>query len=377
MTYPPLPGGPPYQPPPGGGPGPGPFGGQQPWPQQQWAPGPQQQWAPGPPPKKRGNGWKWVLGAVALLVVIGVTAAVTISVTSDGSGDDSTPSANDFGLASAGDDGPVNVILEDPSCGTWSRVQTTLADSQSTWSDRDPSVPATSWTPEQRSAYTTVAEAMNRAANQTVQLVSLTPHRVVRELYEQFIAYARAYSAAIPSYEPEDDNLAGVVTASSAALGFMCGAITQGSAQSRGPLIATPQPPSEVSELTEPDSPTRFLQTSDPVCREWGPLLEQFTRDSSEWQALDASIPASDWTVTQRAAVDAVIPKMEAYADELERLGKASENPIFEDFATFAAQYRRAYAEALPTYGPSDSYLSRTSAMAASTVFEACSAVGD
>ena len=77
------PGGPPYQPPPGGPPPPPPGnpyppqgypGPQQPWPQQQ-------PWAPGPPPKKRGNGWKWGLGALALLVVIGVTAAVTISVT--------------------------------------------------------------------------------------------------------------------------------------------------------------------------------------------------------------------------------------------------------------------------------------------------------
>src|SRR5690349_13084382 len=43
-----------------------------------WAPHPGVQ-PPGPPPKKRGNGWKWGLGAVALLAVIGVTAAVSIS----------------------------------------------------------------------------------------------------------------------------------------------------------------------------------------------------------------------------------------------------------------------------------------------------------
>ena len=81
-------------------------------------PGPQQPWAGGPPPKKRGNGWKWGLGALALLVVIGVTAAVTISVTGRWRGG-STPAGETFGLASADDKGPVNVITEDPSCAAW------------------------------------------------------------------------------------------------------------------------------------------------------------------------------------------------------------------------------------------------------------------
>ena len=85
MTLPPPPGGNPPPPPPGdpfqppvGGPGPypGPGPQQPPWPQQPWSAGP-------PPPQKRGNGWKWALGAVALLAVIGVTAAVTMSVTGD------------------------------------------------------------------------------------------------------------------------------------------------------------------------------------------------------------------------------------------------------------------------------------------------------
>ncbi len=55
---------------------------------------------------------------------------------------------------------------------------------------------------------------MGRAADQTVQLVKLTPHRAVRELYEQFIAYARAYIAAIPTYTASDNHLVGAVGAS-------------------------------------------------------------------------------------------------------------------------------------------------------------------
>ncbi len=164
-------------------------------------------WAGGPPPKKRGNGWKWGLGALALLVVIGVTAAVTISVTKDGDDGDPSPTGETFGLASANDKGPVNVITEDPSCAAWGTINGSLAEfTGGDGKSRDPSIPAADWTPEQRSQYEDVARAMRDAADQSVQLAKLTPHRVMRELYQQFIAYARAYSDAVPSYSPSDNH---------------------------------------------------------------------------------------------------------------------------------------------------------------------------
>ena len=195
------PGGPP-PPPPAGGPPPGnPYppqgysGPQHPWPQQQ-------PWGAGPPPKKRGNGWKWGLAALALLVVVGVTAAVTISVTKDRGDGDRAPTADTFGLASADDKGPANIITEDPSCAAWAPINQTFVDVQRKgWDERDPSIPATEWTPEQRAHYEEVGRAARNAADQTVQLAKLTPHRVMRELYEQFIAYTRAYSDAIPNYK--------------------------------------------------------------------------------------------------------------------------------------------------------------------------------
>ena len=121
MTLPPPPGGNPPPPPPGGpfqppvggpGPYPGPGPQQPPWPQQP------QQWSAGPPPQKRGNGWKWALGAVALLAVIGVTAAITMSVTGDDGGNGaptSPPSGNNSEIASANDTGPATIITEDPT----------------------------------------------------------------------------------------------------------------------------------------------------------------------------------------------------------------------------------------------------------------------
>lgn len=375
MSYPPPPGGPP---PPLGGPPPlpgNPFppqgypGSQQPWPQQQ-------EWNPGLPPKKRGNGWKWALGAVALLAVIGVTAAVTISVTKDG-GSDPTPSGDTFGLASADDKGPANIITEDPSCAAWRPVSQTFADvSNKGWDKRDPDIPAEDWTPEQRSEYEEASQAMRTAADQAVALAKVTPHRVMREFYEQFIAYARAYSDALPTYKPKDDHLARVVTSSSNLLNDVCAAVDWNSAQARAPLIQAPAPPSKVAPLSDPSQPQPFLTEMDPTCEAWDRILNQFNTDSKAWQALNPNIPASNWNVDQRAVVDSAIPMMNENADSIEKLGRSGSNPVIADFAVFAAQYRRAYAAGLPTYTSVDFYLAEAAQRITSTIYEACQAVG-
>lgn len=372
MNYPP-PGGPPpgnYGPP-HGNPG-------------QWGPPPQppawpqQQWAQGQPPRKRGSGWKWALGAVALSAVIGVTAAVTISVTSDKRDDNPKPSGETYGLASADDTGPVNIITEDPSCAAWMPIQSTLAKSQGDkWGDRDSTKPATSWTPEERAQYDLAAKAYRDAAERTVPLVKVTPNRVVRELYEQFIAYSRAYSDALPTYTEADNHLVGVATSSSGAIGYICGAITYGSAQASLPFVSAPPAPAKFSPITDPNYPEKFQTAPNPTCEEWDQLLHSFSSDTKEWQALDARVPATDWTPQQRAVVDAVMPVMRAYADKIERLGLKSGDPVMSDFATLSAQYRRAYAEALPTYTAADSYLARAANRTSSVIFEACEAVSE
>lgn len=372
MSYPPPPGGPPSGnfPTPQGDPGQWGPPNQPPWPQQQWS--------PVPPPKRRSNGWQWALAGVALLVVIGVTAAVTISLTSDdGDGGDPTPPGETYGLASADDTGPVTIITEDPSCAAWMPINQNFADIQKKgWNRRDPAIPAAQWTPEQRSHYEEVREGARRAADQTVPIAKLTPSRVMRELYEQFIAYAGAYSDAIPTYEPVDENVARVMTNSGAAVFFICNAIEYGSAEARAPLIDQLPDPPRVTTLQDPRSPAQFLEEQDPVCNEWGELLEQFDADTGSWQSLDTALSASSWTPEERAIVEAVIPEMLRFADRAEELANGTSNPVLQDFAFLAAQYRRAYAQALTTYTAADSWLTSTAASAASTIFNACKAAG-
>ncbi len=364
MSFPPPGGPPPGNPyPPQGYPGP-----QQPWPQQQ-------PWAAGPPPKKRGNGWKWGLGALALLVVVGVTAAVTISVIKDRGDSDPASTGDTFGLASADDKGPANIITEDPSCAAWGPIVKTLAQEQRNgWDKRDRSIPATEWTSDQRIEYEEVADALRRAADQTVQLAKITPHRVMRELYEQFISYARAYADALATYTAADNYLVGVAGGTSNALTDICTTISYGSAAARAPLVEKPAVPSTVAPLNDPDTPTRFLAASDATCSEWIDTLEEFDKDAVGWQQIDANLPASQWNIDQRKTIDAVIPLMTALADDIQQLGLQSDNATLQDFAVLAAQYRRAYAKALPSYSTSDSYLASVSADITSAIADACRA---
>jgi hypothetical protein len=372
VNYPPQ--GPPPQ-----GPLPGNFGAPQGHPGQwgpppQQPPWPQQQWPPSPPPKKR-NGWKWALGAVALLTVIGVTAAVTISVTSGGDGGDPTPAEETYGLASADDRGPVDIIREDPSCAVWAPVNDAFAAVQKKgWSKRDPTVPRSQWTFDQRTQFEEVGRAAREAAERTVTAAKLTPHRVMRELYLQFIAYARAYSDSLDSYEPHDESLARVMTNSGAAIIYACAAINFGSAAARGPLVEPGPTPSIFAPLQNPEEPTQFLANGDSVCSDWIELLEKYDAETEDWQAIDSAISSSDWTPEQRTTIDKTIPKFIALADSLEDLGRKTSNAWVQDFAFVAAQYRRAYAEALPTYTAADSWLASTAGSVGSTVYNACQA---
>lgn len=356
MSHPP-PGGPPYPP-------------QQP-------PWPPQQWSPGPPPKKRGNGWKWALGAVALLAVIGVTVAVTISVTKNDGSDDSNSSTNTFGLASADDKGPANVITEDPTCAAWTPINSTLAQAQHNgWDSIDRSIPAEQWTTEQRTQYDAVGRAMITAADQSTRLVEITPHRVIRKLYEQFIAYARAYGNAIPTYEPVDNYLAIVAADTSSALANLCAAITYGTAQAWAPLLPAPDPPSRIAAIQNPNNPEQFLTTPDPTCGEWEGLLRRFQADTTAWGTIDASKPFAEWNPEQRSIADSLKTVISTFADDVEDLGRRSESATLEDFAVLAAQYRRAFVEALPTYTSADSYLSGVAVDLTNAIFDACKAAG-
>lgn len=346
----------------------------------QW--GPPQQWGPppGPPPSGGGKG-KWIFAAIAVLAVIAVTVVITVLVVGkvSGGGESPTPTnGNGSDFASANDKGPVGIITDEPTCPAWNRIadQYVSAETTARWRDRDASIPATAWTPDQRSMYESVGQAMDNAATQTGDLVKVTPHRVVRELYEQFIAYARLFNESVPQYEPNDNYLAGVVDGAGSALVDICAAITYESAAAISPLVPKANPPTNTSAPTDSGNPQRFVTVSGSACTDWVSNYRQFDADTAPWRSLDPNVPAAQWTADQRATVDEATPIMTAFADKAEEIGKRSGNPTFEDIAILSAQYRRAIVKALPTYTPADNYLSEVSTFLAQAINTACLAVG-
>lgn len=372
MTLPP----PPNTPPPNGASPPPPFGGSGPYPQSLHQPWPQQ-----PSPRRSGT-WKWVLAIVALLAVVGVTAAVTVAVTGEPTGGGlpsaSTPQAvpSDSEIASAEDSGGVSVITDDPTCAPQRPIVSTLAaKTNAGWDKRDPEVPASDWTPEIRAQYNEVAAAMRDAADQFVQLAKLTPHRVMREIYEQFIAYARAYAASVPNYTPGDDYSARFAVGAAEAISRICAAIDYGSAGARAPLVKVSEPPAEIAPVGDANAPVRFLSEPNAVCRDWNLALMQFQDETAEWRNTDPKIPAGEWTPEQKRLNVEVAPVMRRFATQLRSLGNSSGNPVLADFANLSAQYRSALEKALPTYVPADDYLAGVSARLNGMVNSACKAV--
>jgi hypothetical protein len=369
MSVPPQQPGP-WQPPQGQAYGPPPQGYQQPW------------YPPPGPPKKNG-GVNWTILGVAALVIVAVTVVVIVVVLHSSSGGNSKGSTTSTaapasGIASANDNGPVTVITDDPSCAPWAPINNTLAASeqQNGWDKRDPSIPASAWSPEQRTQFDAVGMAMRNAADQMVTLAKLTPHRVMRELHEQAIAYLRGYADSIPDYTANDDHLARVAIDTASAVLSICNAITYGSAAARGPLIATPAAPTQTAPPGDPAKPQRFLTAANPVCNDWQSWGSDFNSASAGWQKSDPNIPASQWSPEQKALNDAVGPLISSYADKAEQLGRRSGNPTLEDFAVLTAQYERAYVQGLPTYVPADRYLYQATTFSSGVISQACRAVG-
>lgn len=388
MTVPPP--GPFGQQPPHGGPG---GGSPESWPQYPGGPtppppagppppwGPQQHWPNGPTPPNRGGGGKakWILGGVAVVLAIALAVVVTVLVVRPDKGTEPPADGNhgsESKFASAGDLGPVTIITDDPTCNAWGSISRELAAAEESveWANRDYTKPATSWTPSERQMYESVGKAMSTAAENTAKLSGQTPHRVMRELYDQFIAYATLFAKRVPSYDVKDDDFAAVADGISSALGRICTAVALNAASAVGPLLSEPEGPSAELRLSTDDSTQRFIENENAVCDDWESNAKQFAARVESWQAMDPNIPSTDWTSEQRSVVDDVRPVMSANADELERLGRQSHNPTFEDFAILAAQYRRAFVTALPSYTPADSSLSATSTYLVNSVLWACKA---
>jgi hypothetical protein len=322
-----------------------------------------------------------LLIGVAVLLVIAISVGATLLFTRDSGGTTQTatgspPAAGE--IASANDTGPVTIITEDPTCAAWRPIARTLANVQASgWNDRDESIPEAGWSPELRQQYEAVASAMRQAADQTVPLTIKTPHRVMRELYEQSIAYWRAYANAVDDYAPADNHLSNAAGNASSAIVSICAAISSDAALARQGSLPSPSQPSSVSSASYPDSPTPFITElpSNSVCVEWTTLVNTFDDSTVDWRAIDPRTPATQWTPTERSTIEVTGTKIDQFADDLVALSETANNAVWTSFAELAAQYWRAYVSSIPTYSISDHDLSVAAAYLSYIPSQACQAL--
>lgn len=378
MTRPP---GPPWPPPHGDSYGQN-YG--QPWPPAgQTPPGPS--WgnsappeSPPTPPNKGGTG-KWILGAGALVAVIALTIVGTILLTQPESNSGAPNSSRSNGpseFASANDTGAATLVTEDPTCAAWNRLATRISDQQKRldWGSRDKSILPSAWSPDLRDKYQSVSSLQKELIADTVALAKKTPHRTMRELYQQYGVFAEKLSAAVTGSDDSAVQLAQVVDSFTSSLNNICGAISFDLPAAQAPFMPKVDGPSRAATPDESSQP--FLQEKNSICTTWSDLFQKNQADTKDWAAIDSAIPATEWTPEQKAVNEDAAVVMKAFADDIETAGRDSDNPVLEDFAVLAAQYRRAYAHAIPTYTPNDNWLGNAAMNLVRAVNSTCQGFG-
>ncbi|MCV6998823.1 hypothetical protein [Mycolicibacterium alvei] len=316
---------------------------------------------------------------LALVAIIAVSIVGTVLVLRPDSGGGQAGTDNGGSeFASANDTGPANIITEDPTCEAWGKIsdQITAVSKSVNWNSQDYSVPAAEWSTEQRAAFEKESAALSDAIPNVSSIAKQTPHRVVRELYGQFNAYAQALVDAVPSYSSADHYTAVASNKFFGVLNRLCDSIHFRAAQQTAPLVASTEPPSNSSSPRDDGAavPEIFLSRNNGACSDWIAMVQRFDADTKEWRELNPNVRPPEWTPERKAIMDAATPVLVTYADDMERLGRGSGNAIWEDFAVFAAQYLRAYVKGIPTYTPNYVYMSLTSNTLSNAILWACKA---
>ncbi|ALI27550.1 hypothetical protein XA26_37290 [Mycolicibacterium fortuitum] len=203
--------------------------------------------------------------------------------------------------------------------------------------DRIKDIPAAQWTPQQRALYEAAVPKIRSTTDQLVPIAKLATHRVMRELYEQMIAYGRAFVDAVPTYTPKDNDLIKIYTLALNTLVAMCAAIDYKSAQTCGPLAELGSPPERFAPVVDPANAAQFMPDGDPACGEWMDAAERYSADRREWFATNPDIPVSEWSPEQKMLNDQVAPAMKRWGSEISAITRDTGNATLRDLAQLAA----------------------------------------
>lgn len=338
------PGAPPPPPPwpPSNAPGPSGFGGYPP---------------PQPPPKPNRN-WLWA-GLCAVVVVALVAGLLVWKGTSGSSGESENPTPTADGAG-----GTVGLLTEkDPICDDWLAYGKQLTEAEEQWAQVDEKIPAANWTEEQRRIYSSVSQAMSRAADKYESILPSATHPVIQELAAQTIVYLRGYVDRIPTYVAEDNGLIEVATMFDSALSNMCAAV---------PLIATNSGESQRAKVTDPAQLQPIFNENDAICVDFVALLDRQQAQLRGWFDTDPTLPAAQWSDQQKNLNTAVQAVMRRDADEARKLAGRTDNPAMHDLLVAYAAYLTAYADAVPTYIPDEHLLWQSARFLGSGLLAVC-----
>jgi hypothetical protein len=311
------------------------------------------------------------------VIALAGTAITTVLLTRNGS-PTSRPTASNrtAEVASPNDSGPVQIIIDEPTCDAWAPIPINVSAAQNGgWVQRDPEIPTGDWSPELRSQYQSVGQALRTAADAAIPLAQRTPHRIIRELYDQYIAYARAYADAISVYSADDNELVLAVNSAAQAITSICNSINNRSAAARSALVNPVPAPNPLPSNADPTTPARMLIDSNPICQDWLASSAQFESDIAPMLAIDYKLTAAQWSEQDKTTMEAAETTLNAFAETKARLGSTSTNPLIADLANVSAVYMRSYAGAISSYVGADSELYNVAINVSGVVSHGCRAV--
>lgn len=350
-------------------------------------------WAPGELPKQSrvpGGTAKWIVGAIAVVTVLAVGAVLlftgeepTSSASARADGPNAAaPAARTAApapgtIASASDTGAIEIVTDDVTCGVWDNVQTSIAVARNSgWNERDQWVASSTWSQDQRAQFEAVGDALRTGADTAVSLAAQTPHRAMRELYEAFTVYGRSYAEGLLNYQPMDDYLAQTSLAAADAITNICSANRSKVASVQEPKLAEIASPSAPPAAGDPTNPKRFLPQSIPACTAWVASEASFNEQMAAWSQLDPNTAVGQLDKQQVLTYADAARAATEFADTMEAAGRASKNPVMEDFAALGALYFRAYAQAVPLIWAGDHDMAEAGLAINRMVTAACQATG-
>ncbi|MCA2338430.1 hypothetical protein [Mycobacterium avium] len=146
------------------------------------------------------------------------------------------------------------------------------------------------------------------------------------------------------------------ISGAAAAAALMIGGVIGGLINIGGRDAAPAAAPVTVT-AEAPSADVRVPTTPDPVCAEWSPMNDSYQQKRQAWLKTDPNIAADQWSPEQRSLTTAVIPIMNAEAQDLIRLAGKAADPVLQYNLQMEAQYQKLFASRLPNYTPADQRL--------------------